>query len=186
MLGPKGIGVLWGRPGSLEKLEPLVVGGGSIRSVGPNGFVLRPPPEGLEGGTPNVTGAVGLAAAIDYLETLGRDAVARHSRALAGTLRELLLDLPVKRLLMSREGAEIPVGSIVPREDGPSADQLALLLSDSFGVMTRSGLQCAHPLFADLGAPDGALRVSAYVYNDVADISCFAAATARLLRRFGA
>lgn len=186
VLGPKGIGVLWGRTELLATLEPLVVGGGSVQSVDESGFVLRPPPEGLEAGTPNVGGAVGLAAALDYLAELGPDTVAAHSRRLASALCDALSRLPFERVLAARDPERLPIASVVLRAGGITADQLAVMLSDTFGIMTRSGLQCAHPLFAELGAREGALRISAYVYNDEQDIGYFETCCRQILERLGA
>ena len=183
MLGPKGIGVLYGRPELLARLDPLVVGGGAVQTVTRDGFSLRPPPEGLEAGTPNVTGAVGLAAAMDFLEAAGREAIEAHGRRLGTVLRDVASRLPVARVLTAAEGESIPIVSLVLRAGSIGADQLAVTLSDSFAVMVRSGLQCAHPLFAELGASDGAVRASAYLYNDEADIHTFGASCASVLRR---
>ncbi len=185
MLGPKGIGVLVGRPGMLARLDPLSVGGGAVQTVTRDGFVLRPPPEGLEAGTPNVPGALGLAAAMDFLDEVGHDAMAAHGRRLAAALRAATAELPVQRVLTSAGGDGLPIASLVLRPGGIDAGRLAIALSDVYGVMVRSGLQCAHPLFAGLDAPDGAIRVSAYLYNDEDDITRFAEACGALLRRFG-
>jgi cysteine desulfurase / selenocysteine lyase len=185
LLGPKGLGVLYGRPELLARLDPLCVGGGAVQTVRRDGFVLRPPPEGLEAGTPNVAGAVGLAAATDYLDSIGRDAVEAHGHALGALLRDVTAKLPVARVLAATEGESIPIVSLVLRSGGIGADQLAVALSDTFGIMVRSGLQCAHPLFAELEASDGAVRASAYLYNDEHDVHAFADACGALLRRLG-
>jgi cysteine desulfurase/selenocysteine lyase len=185
LLGPKGVGVLYGRPELLARLDPLVVGGGAVQTVRRDGFVLRAPPEGLEAGTPNVSGAVGLAAALDYLDGVGRDAIEAHGRALGALLREVAGKLPVARVLAAAEGESLPIVSLVLRPGGIGADQLAVALSDTFGIMVRSGLQCAHPLFAELEASDGAVRASAYLYNDEQDVHAFAEACGSLLRRLG-
>lgn len=184
MLGPKGIGVLWGRRPLLAALEPLLLGGGAVLSVCETGYVLRPPPEGLVAGTPNVAGAVGLAAALDYLDALGTEAIAEHGRVLCEALRGAAERVPGARALLAQDSPCLPIASFVLEQAGISADQLAQLLSDSCGVMVRSGLQCTHPLFAQLGAQQGALRVSAYVYNEPAEIEAFAVACERLLRRW--
>jgi cysteine desulfurase/selenocysteine lyase len=81
--------------------------------------------------------------------------------------------------MISTEAGASPTGGTV------AADQLASILSDSFGVMVRSGLQCAHPLFAELGATEGgAVRVSAYIYNDERDVTKFGESMDLLLRKF--
>jgi cysteine desulfurase/selenocysteine lyase len=184
MLGPKGVGVLWGRYARLARLEPLLLGGGAVLSVSERGYVLRPPPEGLEAGTPNVAGAVGLAAALDYLEQLGSSAILEHGFELARSLEDALAALPVQRVLGSRERARLPIMSFTLRPSGITADQLAGMLSDSCGVMVRSGLLCTHPLFTELGEGQGAVRLSAYIYNQPAEIDHFARSCGRLLQRW--
>jgi cysteine desulfurase/selenocysteine lyase len=186
LMGPKGIGVLYGRPEALARLEPLIVGGGAVQTVRRDGFVLRPPPEGLEAGTPNVAGAVSLAAAMDFVDDVGREAIEAHGRRLGALLRDVAAGLPVARVLAAAERESIPIVSLILRPGGISADQLAVALSDSFAVMVRSGLQCAHPLFAELEATDGAVRASAYLYNDDADVHAFGEACGTLLGRLGA
>jgi cysteine desulfurase / selenocysteine lyase len=185
MLGPRGIGVLFGRPSRLAELGALCVGGGAVRDVSSDGYSLRPFPEGLEAGTPNVAGAIGLAAAIDYLEALGMDRVHAHGTTLSRELREVAAALPNVRVLCSSEAESLPVLSLVLGGGAMSANQMAALLSDGFGIMARSGLLCAHPLFEHFDAKAGALRVSAHVYNTVADIRFFGESAAQLLRRFG-
>lgn len=185
LLGPKGVGVLFGRYEQLERLTALSVGGGAVQEVTTQGFLARPPPEGLEAGTPNLAGAVGLAAAIDYLQALGMDEVRSHGIALADQLRQNAGRLPQCRFLSGAESTSLPIVSLVPQGSAMTSNQLATLLSDSFGIMVRSGLQCAHPLFDALGANAGALRVSAYVFNVASDIDSFFESTAQLLHKFG-
>jgi cysteine desulfurase/selenocysteine lyase len=106
-----------------------------------------------------------------------------HGRRIGAVLRDVASRLPVARVLAAADGESIPIVSLVLRAGSIGADQLAVTLSDSFGVMVRSGLQCAHPLFAELEASDGAVRASAYLYNDEADIHTFAESCASVLRR---
>ena len=185
VLGPKGIGVLCGRADMIARLAPLRTGGGAVQTVGSSGYSLRRAPEGLEAGTPHVTGAVGLAAALDYLESLGRDAIAAHGRALSHALRGALGALPIAQLLASEAEPLVPIVSFTLRRGGIPPEQLAIALSDSFGVMVRSGLFCAHPFFTKLGVPEGAVRASAYVYNDLQEIAYLADCISQLLERFG-
>jgi cysteine desulfurase/selenocysteine lyase len=184
-LGPKGIGVLWGRFDLLSRLEPLVVGGGAVQTVSKGGFALRPPPEGLEAGTPNVAGAVALAAAMDYLERVGWEWIAAHGRTLVQAFRDATRSLPFARMLLPESNDGVPIASFVLAPGGINADQLAITLSDSCSVMVRSGLLCAHVLFEEIGAPQGALRASAYLYNEPSEVHAFADACARVLHRMG-
>lgn len=183
MLGPAGIGVLWGRAELLERLEPLMVGGGTIEKVTRAGFTLKRLPYRLEAGTPNVSGALGLAAAIDYLEAIGPEAIAAHDAELADALADQLKDLPGARVLMAQQAPRLALASIVPASERLAPDHLALILSDSHQMMVRSGFHCARPCFEHLGVEQGAIRVSAYLYNTVEEVERFGRTLRDLLRR---
>ena len=183
LLGPAGIGVLYGRPEALERLEPLLVGGGNVEHVTRTGFSLRQLPWRLEAGTPNIGGALGLAAALDYLGEIGFDALAEHERTLAGALEAELHNLPGVQVLMGPPSSRLALASIAPLAAQVSSDHLALALSDSFQIMVRSGFHCAHPLFDQLALPSGAVRASAYVYNTLDEIHRLGEALRVLLHR---
>jgi cysteine desulfurase/selenocysteine lyase len=171
MLGPSGTGVLWGRKGMLEGLEPLVVGGGTVDYVTLNDYALKPVPHRLEPGTPNIGGIIGLAAAVDYLAGIGRERIEAHERELCRALRDALGDIHGMRLLMPAEGCpQVAIASVVPTGLNMSSDMLCRILSDRFKVMSRSGFQCAHPLFDTQGFGLGAVRLSAYLYNSIAEV----------------
>ena len=166
MLGPMGIGGLIGRRSLLERMEPYQTGGDMIEYVLDDRTTWNVLPHKFEAGTPNVAGAVGLAAAVDYLERLGMDRVAGHERiileAAIGSLGELegvhLLGPPLSR----RSG----VVSFVVDEIHPH--DLATVL-DQQGVCVRAGHHCAQPLMRRLGVP-ATTRASFYVYTDVSDV----------------
>ena len=90
MMGPTGIGVLTGRFEALDRLEPLLLGGGAVREVTLSGYSLKDIPHRLEAGTPNISGAIGLAAAIRYLDSLNKDEMSAHHHALADRLETVL------------------------------------------------------------------------------------------------
>lgn len=174
LLGPTGVGVLWGRRETLDRLGAPLRGGGAVRHVSLDGVSLRDLPERLEPGTPNVSGVLGLAAAFDVLEDLGRDVVAAHEARLAARLVERLAELPGARLLGPPPGTpRLALASLALHKGGPSSDHLAMLLSDRHRILVRSGHLCAHPFFDALDLP-GALRASAYLYNTVDEIDVFA------------
>ena len=169
MLGPTGIGVLCAGNDALAMLEPSVVGGGTVDWVDVDGERWRRAPHLHEGGTPHVAGAYGLTAAVEYLNRLGWDAVARHDAGMAATLYEEASSRPWLRVVggdATTERAGIVSFSI----DGcPSLEEIARSLSDSYGVMCRSGHLCAQPL-VDHFTEGEVLRISTYVYNDADEI----------------
>jgi cysteine desulfurase/selenocysteine lyase len=181
MLAPTGVGVLYGAPEMLDRLQPSIVGGGMVNRVTRDGFTVKAIPHRLEAGTPNVSGVLGLAAAVDYLENLGWDRLAAHEAALRQALATGLEGLPGARILMAARG--LAMASIVPREDRPDADVLAVALSETHRIVARSGFHCAHVLFDELGLARGALRASAYLYNTEEDIRVFCRALHALILR---
>jgi len=184
MLGPSGTGVLWGRYELLDKLDPLVLGGGTVQRVTASGYELKAVPHRLEAGTPNVAGVIGLAAAMSYLRAIGFDAIGAHEEMLARSLEEELGQIPGVRVIMSRHKPRLALAQIVPDSQGFNADDLASLLSNTYNIMVRSGYHCAHPLFDHLGLSQGAIRASAYLYNTTDEILQFAQALRSILTRF--
>jgi cysteine desulfurase / selenocysteine lyase len=171
MAGPTGTGVLWGGREHLEKLEPLVVAGGTVDRVGLSGYTPKRLPQRLEPGTPHISGVIGLGAAAEYLDRLGFERIAAHERELAEAMDDALSGLPGVRLLTGAPGTErLAMASIVPTSANIHSDTLCQILSDSFKIMTRSGFHCAHPLFDGHGFERGAVRLSAYLYNTVEEI----------------
>jgi cysteine desulfurase/selenocysteine lyase len=169
MLGPTGIGVLWGRAELLERLEPLMLGGGTVDWVDTVRHDLRKLPHRLEAGTPHIDGAYGLGAAVDYLRRLGADALEAHDRRLGAAMLERAARRPYLSVVGGTDaGDRAAIVSVAIRSEKKLAD-VARSLSDSYGVMCRSGHQCAQPL-VDRYAPGEVLRFSGYVYNDEADV----------------
>lgn len=181
MLGPTGIGILCGKADSLARLVPRCLGGGVVTRVSMNGFGIRELPARLEPGTPNIAGAIGLAAATTFLEEIGMEAVHARCQTLATLLREELGRIAGLQVLMGRGSDTLPIASLSVPGLAVSLDDLAVMLSDNYGIMTRAGLQCAHPLFHARNLPGGALRVSAYFYNTETEIRYFAESLAELL-----
>jgi cysteine desulfurase/selenocysteine lyase len=182
--GPTGVGVLYGRSEVLERLRPLLLGGGTVDRVTTSGHTLRRLPHRLEAGTPHISGAVGLAAALEWLSSLPMSAVAAHSAALADRLADLVRGLPGVRVLQASAAPRVPLATLVL--DGPrlSADDVAVALSDRYGVMVRSGFHCAHPLFAALGVQQASFRVSAGVYTLERELTDFVQAVQAVLAPF--
>lgn len=175
MCGPTGIGVLWGRAELLEAMPPFLGGGGMIRDVRLDGFTPAELPYKFEAGTPPIAEIVGLGAAIDYLDTIGMDAVRRH---------EVELTAYTLRTLTDTLGDDITIhGPAEPSERG-AVFSFALRdvhphdvsqVLDQDAVCVRAGHHCAKPLMRVLGVGATA-RASLYLYNDEADVDALAAA----------
>jgi cysteine desulfurase / selenocysteine lyase len=169
LLGPTGIGVLWAREELLEAMPPFLGGGEMIRDVRTDGFTTNDIPWKFEAGTPPFVEAVGLAAAIDYLETLGMDAVRAHEMSLTSYALRTLCD----RL---GEGFSIHGPAEVSRRGGLLSFSYGDLhphdisqILDQEGVCVRAGHHCAKPLMRVLGVGATA-RASLYLYNDETDV----------------
>lgn len=167
MLGPTGIGFLWGAMDRLEEMEPSEGGGEMISDVQLEASTWAPIPHRFEAGTPAIIESVGLTAAIEYLEALGMDAVAAHDAELTSYALALLADVPGLTVYgptdLSKRGGVISftMGDAHPHD-------LATIL-DSEGVSVRAGHHCAKPLTRSLGVPATA-RASFYVYNTTEDV----------------
>ena len=185
MLGPAGTGVLSGKAEALERLNPIIVGGGAVERVTDAGYDLKVLPYRLEAGTPNVGGVLGLAAAVEYLQALGGEAILAHEALLAAVLSRELEGLPHMRVAHSLGGQRLAVAALIPTADWLLPDDLAGALSDQHGIVTRSGFHCAHPLLDSLDAPHGALRLSAYVYNSPEELRDACRALRGVLEAFG-
>jgi cysteine desulfurase / selenocysteine lyase len=173
MLGPTGIGALWARGELLDAMPPFLGGGEMIRDVRLDGFEPTDVPWKFEAGTPPIAEAIGLAAAIDYLEGLGIEAVRAHERSLT----EYAL-----RVLPERYGEDLTIHG--PRDPALRGGALSFgfkgihphdisQVLDQAGVCVRAGHHCAKPLMRRLGVAATA-RASWYVYNDEADIDALA------------
>jgi len=165
MYAPTGIGILWGRREHLEAMSPWQGGGDMIRTVAFEGSTWAALPHKLEAGTPHISGAVGLAAAADYLEAIGLDAVAAHEHALLVRCEAALRAAPEVRVIgapRERAGAlSFLVSDVHPHDIGT--------ILDREGVAVRAGHHCAQPLMKRLGVPATA-RASFGLYNTEADV----------------
>ncbi len=165
MLAPMGIGVLVARPEILDAMPPFHGGGEMIKVVGDTSSTFAPIPSKFEAGTPNVGGAVGLAAAIDYLEGCGMEAVLKHEKELGRLAIQGLQGLGGVKIF----GPESERAGVVSFwVDGVHPHDLATILDES-GVAVRAGHHCAQPLMRRLGVSATA-RASFYVYNDEKDV----------------
>jgi len=183
MLGPYGIGVLFGRASLLEAMPPFLTGGSMIEMVRMEGSTFLPPPQRFEPGVPPVAEAAGLAAAIDYLTTLGMDNVAAHEESLTAHALDALREINGVRILgpdttKDRGGAvAFEVEGVHPHDVGQVLDEL--------GVAVRTGHHCAWPLHRALGV-QASTRATFYVYNNHAEVQALADGIRYAQRFFGA
>jgi cysteine desulfurase / selenocysteine lyase len=177
MLGPTGIGVLFGRRETLERLEPAWGGGEMIKEVWIDHAQWNDLPWRFEPGTPPIAGAVGLHAAVDYLDTLGMARVEAHERLLTARCLEALARIPGVTLYGPRN-AEIKGAVVSFNVEGLHPHDGAALL-DERGIAVRAGHHCAQPLMKRLGIV-GTLRASFSVYNTPAEVERLAEAVGGL------
>ncbi|HEU4641217.1 MAG TPA: SufS family cysteine desulfurase [Gemmatimonadaceae bacterium] len=181
MCGPMGIGVLVGRRAVLEAMPPWLTGGDMIEFVHDEHSTWNVLPHRLEAGTPNVAGAVGLAAAVDFLESVDMDAVRAHERGLLRAAYERLAAIEGVRI--HGPGADERSGVLSFGVADIHPHDLATIL-DARHVCIRAGHHCAQPLMRRLGEPATA-RASFYLYNDASDIDALVAGIATARELFG-
>ena len=162
MCGPTGMGALWGRRALLEEMPPYQGGGEMIEKVSRQSSTWAEVPHKFEAGTPNIAGAVGMAAAADYLEAIGLDAIHEHEMALTRTAMNLLAEVGGLRILGPVRPEE-RAGVIPFVIDGTSAQDLATIL-DAQGIAVRAGHHCAQ-LVVDRYGLSATTRASFYLYN---------------------
>ena len=179
LYGPTGIGVLWGRKDLLEAMPPWQGGGAMIEKVEFARSTYAPPPQRFEAGTPMITEAIALHAAIDYVAEQGPDRLFAHEAALATTLREELRKFNSVTLFGPEESAGIVSFAI----EGVHPHDLGTIL-DEEDVAIRAGHHCAQPLMEHLGVPATA-RASFGLYSDESDIAALLRGIERTLKIFG-
>lgn len=165
ILAPTGIGVLWARREILEAMPPWQGGGGMIASVGFDGTTYAGVPERFEAGSPNTGGAVGLAAAIDYMAKVGPDRVAQWEAELLAYATGAVASVPGIRLIGTAEQRASVLSFVV---DGVHAHDVGSIL-DREGVAVRVGHHCAQPVMDHFGVP-ATVRASLALYNDRSDV----------------
>lgn len=181
MLGPTGVGVLYGRREVLEALPPVTTGGSMIEVVTMTGTTYMPPPQRFEAGTQPVAQVVGLAAAAQYLDELGMAGVAEHERELAADLLQIA-DIPGVRVIGPRDTQDrLAVVSFVV--EGVHAHDVGQVL-DAAGIAVRVGHHCAQPLHRRFGVAATA-RASASVYTTREEVAAFREALGTVRAFFG-
>lgn len=165
MCGPTGIGVLYGRAELLEATPPYHGGGEMIVSVALEKSTFKKPPYRFEAGTPNIAGAIGLAAAIDYLEEIGRAAIFEHDSKLTQHALERISELPGIRIM----GPAGQRGAIVGFTMAAAHPHDLTTFADQHGLAMRGGHHCNQPLMRRFGIT-GTTRASFYFYNTIEEI----------------
>lgn len=170
MLGPMGIGVLYGKEEILLKTPPFLTGGDMIEYVTEQEATFAELPHKFEAGTPNVEGAVGLAAAIDYLEAIGLDSIEEYERQLTSYALDKLKEIPYVSLYGPKD-ANLRGGIISFNIKDVHPHDVASII-DTYGVSVRSGHHCAQPLMKYLGI-QASCRASFYFYNTFEEVDKF-------------
>ena len=167
VLGPTGVGVLWGRAELLDELPPFLTGGSMIETVTMTSATWAPAPRKFEAGVPNMAQAAGLGAAIDYLSNIGMDAIYQHEQELTHSLISSLSEIEEVKIVgpadMNLRGGSVSftVGDIHPHDLGQ--------FLDSQGIAVRTGHHCAWPLNRKMGVV-ATTRASLYLYNTQEDL----------------
>ena len=179
LYGPSGIGVLWARAELLESMPPFLGGGGMIASVHFEKTTYAGIPARFEAGTPDIAGAVGLGAAVAYVERIGMDAVARHEHELGAYAAEALAAVPGLRVFGTAPGKaavfSFELEGVHPHDVGT--------ILDAEGVAVRAGHHCAQPLMERFGVP-AMVRASLALYNTRADVDALVRGLARVREVF--
>ena len=179
ILGPSGIGILWGRQEMLEAMPPFLGGGSMIDQVTVEGFTPGELPAKFEAGTPPIVEAIGLGAAIEYVDQVSLPAIADHERLLAGRLMEQLSKIDGLNILGPSIEHRSGIVSFVV--EGVAPQDMSILL-DQKGFAIRVGHHCAMPLHQKLGIK-ASCRASFYLYNTIDEVDAFAESLAAVVKR---
>jgi cysteine desulfurase/selenocysteine lyase len=179
MCGPTGIGALYGRAELLDSMPPWHGGGEMIVSVTLEKSTFKKPPHRFEGGTPNIAGAIGLAAAIDYIEGIGRPAIFEHDSQLAHYAADRLTEVRGTRVFGPKDARGALVGFVM---DAAHPHDLTTF-ADQYGLAMRGGHHCNQPLMRRFGV-SGTTRASFYFYNTMEEIDQMIEILQRAVRFF--
>jgi cysteine desulfurase/selenocysteine lyase len=183
MLGPTGMGVMYGKREVLERLDPLCVGGGTVGLATYDSVTLAPIPDRFEAGLQNYAGIIGTKAAVEYLTHVGMDNIERWDKELISRAVGNLEDVKGLHLV----GPDQPgkrCGILSFNIDGLASHDIAMMLDSMSGVMIRSGMHCAHPFYVSR-AVDGSARASTYLYNSRGEIDIFTDTVRKIAETFG-
>jgi len=180
LYGPTGIGVLWGREAVLDAMPPFLGGGDMIRTVTFEGSTWNDLPYKFEAGTPHIAGAVGLGAAIDFIRSVGFEAIGAHESALLARATDAVSSLPGVRLIGTARRKASVLSFVM---DGIHPHDIGTIV-DREGVAIRTGHHCAQPVMDRFGIPATA-RASFAMYNTMHDVDALVAALSRVRALMG-
>lgn len=180
LYGPTGLGVLWGKPEILKTMPPYQGGGDMIQSVSFKGTTFKEAPARFEPGTPPIVEAIGLGAAIDYVETLGRSAIAAHEHDLLTYATQKLAAIDGLRIIGTAPGKAGIISFVI---DGIHPHDIGTVV-DQYGVALRVGQHCAEPLMEHFGVGSTA-RASFGLYNTRAEVDVLAESVLAVKEFFG-
>ncbi len=179
MLGPSGVGILWGKQDLLESMPPFLGGGSMIDQVTVDGFTPGELPARFEAGTPPIVEAIGLGAAIEYLNRIDLKAIKQHEHELVAAAFEAISDIDGLRIFGPPADQRAGLVSFVI--DGVSPQDISILL-DQQGVAIRAGHHCAMPLHQHLNIRSSC-RASFYLYNTIEEVGLFGEALKKVVKR---
>ena len=182
LFGPTGIGVLWGRYELLDRMPPYQTGGEMIQDVGLKISTFKDPPHRFEAGTPHIAGAIGLAAAVGYIQEIGMEKIRNHEKELLAYAYEKLLTIKGLHILGPGD-SEKRSGVISFTIDGIHPHDIGSFLAQD-GIMIRVGDHCAKPLHKKLNLTASS-RISVSIYNDHEDIDAAVTSLKKMIRMFG-
>jgi cysteine desulfurase/selenocysteine lyase len=182
MLGPTGVGVLYARKELLDNLDPTTIGGGTIADVGLDYYTLVDSPTKFEAGTPAIAEAIGLGAAIDYLEEVQPRNIEIHERKLVKKMYQGLTNIS-RVEVYGPEEAEQRTGMVSFNIEDLNPHDVALAMDVSADIMVRSGHHCCLPLTRELlKRQEGTVRASTYIYNTETEVEKLVSATSDIAR----
>lgn len=182
MLGPTGVGVLYGKYELLEKLLPLNIGGDTVYESSYSSFSLLPPPAKFEAGLQDYAGIIGAGAAIDYLNKIGIDKVKEHEVNLNRIITEGIADFPGIHIIGPTD-PDLRGGIVNFTFDYLGAQDIAMILDETANIMVRAGRHCAHSWYNSRKIKES-VRVSVYLYNTVWEAEFFVHHLLTVLKKF--
>ncbi|GAA1304112.1 putative cysteine desulfurase [Planotetraspora silvatica] len=183
MVGPSGIGVLWGRRELLDAMPPFLGGGEMIEAVWMDHSTYAPVPHKFEAGTPPIVEAVGLGAAVDYLTSVGMEEIKQHEKELTGYALDALQEVNGLRIIGPRT-VVARGGTVSFTMEGIHPHDVGQILDDVYGIAVRVGHHCARPLHLRFGIP-ATTRASFYLYNTTAEIDALVRGLHHVQKVFG-
>jgi len=182
ILGPTGVGVLWGRYELLNELPPFLFGGSMIENVTMTDATWAEAPRRFEAGVPNMAQVIGLAAAVKYIQAIGINSIHEHEKTLTAYLLKELAQIPGVSVVGPTD-LSLRGGTVSFTVEGIHPHDLGQFLDNS-GIAVRTGHHCAWPLTRSLGVP-ATTRASMYLYNDQSDLDALISAVKDAKKYFG-